>query len=96
MEIKDAKKKKATYEDCMLIGWSINNCGEDAIPDNRKLKQARVTLYDFEKCKKLWKKTKVLVGRKPILKEHVCAGPPHIFEVVYLITSNFWCKSKRK
>ena len=50
---------------------------------NQKLKQAKVKLYDFEECKNIWKEEKVIMTRRPILAKNVCAGPPHIFEVVY-------------
>ena len=81
-------------ETLMKFDWHYSVKQWLTLPGNQKLKQAKVKLYDFEECKNIWKEEKVIMKRRPILAKNVCAGPPHIFEVVYWIISNFWCKTK--
>ena len=76
---------KFAMETLMKFDWHYSVKQWLTLPGNQKLKQAKVKLYDFEECKNIWKEEKVMNARRPILAKNVCAGPPHIFEVVYWI-----------
>ena len=58
-----------------MIGWGSKNHKPNY--KDHTLRKAQVEIFDFAQCRKIFHKNKIHY-RRPILSNHVCAGPPQI------------------